>query len=188
MVQISVPIFYVGCNNTSPKDSSILRAEIRASKRSMERIEELLDSWVEALQRLDDAGKSRATTEDISVRTSVDGRGPQCNGKTPLLSEQLSSTGFIVMNYPPSGRKLASNMTLRRNLRSGSLFRRLYIMPVCYQVRLQGWRARSMWTALTWGRLVFRDESRFKLCTADNCRQTLEHGDPTLTITHQTLP
>ncbi|GFV87492.1 HTH_Tnp_Tc3_2 domain-containing protein [Trichonephila clavipes] len=54
------------------------------------------------------------------------------------------------------------------NLKSKRPFRALPLTPEHRQLRLQWCQARSMWSVTDWQKLVFSDESRFVLGTADN--------------------
>ena len=53
----------------------------------------------------------------------------------------------------------------------------LLVTPVHRRVRKQWYCAKSTWNYFDWGRIVFTDEFRFKLCPSDNRRRTFRrHG------------
>ncbi|GFU82302.1 HTH_Tnp_Tc3_2 domain-containing protein [Trichonephila clavipes] len=79
-----------------------------------------------------------------------------------------------------------------RNLRSYRLLRPLTLTHAHCRATLQWCLARSGWNHDDWGRVVFRDESRFQLCPNDHRRRVWrllgQRADPSLTITRHTRP
>ncbi|GFV19397.1 transposable element Tc1 transposase [Trichonephila clavipes] len=83
-----------------------------------------------------------------------------------------------------------SRHLVEANLKSKRPFRALPLTPEHRQLRLQWCRARSMWNATDWQKVVFSDESRFVLGTDDNrvrvCKRPGERYNSPYTVLRHT--
>ncbi|GFY03721.1 transposable element Tcb1 transposase [Trichonephila clavipes] len=73
------------------------------------------------------------------------------------------------------------------NLKSKRSFRALPLTPEHRQLRVQWCQARSMWNVTDWQKVVFSDESRFVLGTADNRVRVWRHPGERYNSPHSVL-
>ncbi|GFX19288.1 uncharacterized protein TNCV_3014271 [Trichonephila clavipes] len=84
--------------------------------------------------------------------------------------EKVPTRGKPGLERPgrPRGERIKGSLLAEANLKSKCPYRALPLTPEHRQLRLQWCQVRSMWNVPDWQKVVFSDESRFVLGTADN--------------------
>ncbi|GFU67868.1 transposable element Tcb2 transposase [Trichonephila clavipes] len=82
----------------------------------------------------------------------------------PTVTRSTKRADVGVETFPQN----ISRHLAEANLKSKCPFCALSLTPEHRQLRLQWYRARSMWNVTDWQKVVFSDESRFVLGTDDN--------------------
>ncbi|GFX20289.1 transposable element Tcb2 transposase [Trichonephila clavipes] len=107
------------------------------------------------------------------------------------------SSVVIQTQVEPSLGASVSSRTIRRRMAEGHLgsrrpLRVLPLTPTHRRLRLEWCRARRNWTVAEWNQVIFRDESRFNLISADNrvrvWRPRGEYLNPAFALQRHTAP